>query len=528
MLLSLVIIPIVAAIAVLVVPRRLVTPTALAGLFLVLVGFLSSKTLFGDASLDLPFLFGLSWAFNDHSLIGGVSFAALSAGVVLYSQPFLARRQLGAVLLATASAIGIVLASSYMTLFLFWESLTLTTSLIVFLDGKGEAPEATRQIGYRFLVTHLAAGLLLLLGILMHFNETGSLAMDVPAAGHAFFLLGIGTKAAVVPLHLWLPATYPKVSPAATVILSIFTTKAGIFVLARLLSGQMLLGYAGAFMALFGIFMALRQTRMRNLLVYHIISQLGYMVASIGIGGALGVNGGLLHMFNHMVYKGLLLMTAASVIYMYGTDDLASKQKKPMWLTLLAVAASLAIVGIPPFNGYVSKGIIKYATAGGPLAVFLQIASVGTALSFCKFVYFGFLKPQARLVDHPHPLPNASTAAMVGMAAVALWMGLDSRAVQFITPYAYSSVYSLTGVLTSLGLAFLGVLLFTAVKSKLDPANHHTSHAHGFTPGFLATMPRTLLSWTSSLEDQMTTLSTAAYILISVTVVVLVSLILFL
>lgn len=529
MLLSLILLPTIAGIAASFVPRRFMTPTALTGLLLVLLGFVFSKPLFGDASLELPFLFGLSFAFNDYSFIGGISFAALSAGVLLYSQPFISRRQLTVVLLAAASTMGIVLASSFMALFLFWEFLTITASLIIFFDQQGQSRETTRQIGYRFLITHLVAGLLLLVGILMHFTETGSLMIDIPKAGHAFFLLGIGTKAAVVPLHFWLPSTYPRVSPAATVILSIFTTKAGIFVLARLLSGQLLLSYAGAFMALFGIFMALRQTRMRSLLVYHIISQLGYMVASIGIGGELGVNGGLLHMFNHMVYKGLLLMTAASAMYMYGTEDLASQQKKPIWLTLLAIAASLAIVGIPPFNGYVSKGIIKYAVEGQLLAILLQLASIGTALSFCKFVYFGFLRPRVQEVERPNTLPIACKAAMVSMGAVTLWMGVDAQAVQRVTPYAYESVYSPGGVLTSLGLGLLGILVFLAVKTRLDPAKHHSSHTHGLTvPGILETLPKTVLGWTSSLEDQMTTLSTAAFILISVTVVVLVSLILLL
>ncbi len=300
--------------------------------------------------------------------------------------------------------------------------------------------------------------------------------------------------------------------------------------MARLVPSATWIAYLGGLMALYGIFMALKQTKMRPLLSYHIISQLGYMVASIGIGGEMGINGGLLHLLNHMVYKTLLLMIAATVIYLYGSDDLSRQQRKPIWLLVMAIIASFAIIGIPPFNGFISKSLIKYATNGLPLQAILSVASVGTAVSFAKFLYFGFIRDLSHSPIKPlttRKLPVASLISMLSLTGIIIALGLSSGLNNALLPYGYSSVYSVNGVFTSLRLAGMGFVLFWLIKPLLDPAMHQ-QHGHARTPaGSIAVVPSHVITSLSVLESHITKLSNAQYLVVTITTVILLSLFVF-
>ncbi|ERH01809.1 MAG: formate hydrogenlyase subunit 3/multisubunit Na+/H+ antiporter, MnhD subunit [Halonotius sp. J07HN6] len=193
--------------------------------------------------------------------------------------------------------------------------------------------------------------------------ELAGIAGGLPAALAA---IGIGVNVGFIGLHTWLPDTYPRPHIAASVFLCVFTTKTGVYGMYRAFpDGHIAIAYMGGAMAVLGATYALFQNDMRRLLSYHIQSQVGYMIAGVGIGGALAQAGAFAHVFNHILYKGLLFMTAGVVIYRTGEESLKKlgglAREMPITAGAFSVAA-LSIAGFPGFNGFVSKGIVISAS----------------------------------------------------------------------------------------------------------------------------------------------------------------------
>ncbi len=351
------------------------------------LGFASVSLLeSGHSGWILPFLSGmnLSLLFADGlSLVVGYIFAAISIIVIIYARAEECITHQAATLLQMSAGMGIIFAGDFITLFLFWELLALSSLALIWHGGKeAQGP------GYRYALMHILGGVLLIGGIGIQYAETGSFQVGLVASGLAtiFFILGIGMNAAIVPLHAWLPDSYPKASITGSVILSIFTTKAAVYLLARTLPGTEALMALGAFMIFYGITFALLQDDMRALLSYHIVSQVGYMVAAIGIGTTLAINGGIAHLFNNILYKGLLFMVVGAIIYQTGQNRLSELGglRRQMPVTFAAcVIASLAIAGVPGLNGFISKELIVGGAAESGfhiLEILFLIGSIGTFL----------------------------------------------------------------------------------------------------------------------------------------------------
>ena len=156
------------------------------------------------------------------------------------------------------------------------------------------------------LVFSLVSGFLLTVGILLQYNAAGTFELMYPIAGLPFFILGIGIKTAFLLLHFWVPWGYPAASFPCSVLLAALCTKVGVYAVARVLPPSPFINIMGACMAIVAVTLALLQSDLRKLLSYHIISQVGYMVAGVGLGTSIGIDGGLLHLVNHMIYKALL------------------------------------------------------------------------------------------------------------------------------------------------------------------------------------------------------------------------------
>ena len=380
---------------------------------------------------------------------------------------------------ALVSAIGVALANDFITLFIFWELLTITTAGLIFINGK-----QVFQMGYRFLFFHLIGGLMLLIGILQHYTATGSTVLTTPEAGLAFFVLGIGFKTAFFPFHIWVTWGYPNASLFSSVLMAALTTKVGVYALARILPSHELFVIMGGVMAIVGVCCALMQKNMRRLLSYHVVSQVGYMVAGVGLGASLAVDGGLFHLTNNVLYKTLLFMTAGAVFFATGTENLhdlthhdeESKSEhspaKPVWkamplVTLGAVVGALAIAGFPLFNGYISKYMLKNAVEGMGVAEWmLLIASIGTVLSFCKFVYFGFIKARASQIKTPRATMQIS---ILLISFLCILLGVRPELMIDVLPYNSSlEFYTISGMWSSLQLVIIGVLVFAIMAKPLQ------------------------------------------------------------
>jgi multicomponent Na+:H+ antiporter subunit D len=338
------------------------------------------------------------------------------------------------------AGVGVVLAGDLLSLFLFWEWLTITSLFIIWFGNTLGAWAA----GMRYLMFHLLGAVMLLVGILARLadGDTAFTAMALDHWSSWLILAGMLTNAAVPPLHAWLSDAYPRASVFGTVFLAAFTTKAAVYALARGFPGVEVLVWAGTIMALFGVVYAVLENDIRRLLAYHIISQVGYMVAGVGLGTALALNGASAHAFSHIFYKGLLMMSAGAVIYATGRGKLTElgHLAGPLrWALVLMMIGAFSISGVPLFNGFVSKSMVVSAAAyadRGPIELLLLVASMGTflhtGLKLPWFTFFG--TDQGARVQRP--VPVSMYVAMGLAAAVCIVTGvLPGATLYAVLPY---------------------------------------------------------------------------------------------
>jgi multicomponent Na+:H+ antiporter subunit D len=248
-----------------------------------------------------------------------------------------------------------------------------------------------------YLYSQLTGGALLLLGAAL-ISTPGSLAPlgPVPETWYPLFLFALGFKAAFPGLHFWLPPTHSRAPSEVSLLLSGYAVKMGIYGLLRLVDRPSpALLCIGVTMALYGVFQALMQHDTKRLLACHTVSQLGFMVAALATGTPQGRQAALFYLVAHALFKGLLFLTAGSLEKIFGSRDLnllgGAVRKVPFLFALFLLGAG-AIAGVPGTAGYVGKGMVKSALASYPLPLWsLQLAGVGTVLSFCKFGRYAFL-----------------------------------------------------------------------------------------------------------------------------------------
>ncbi|MXR41470.1 Na(+)/H(+) antiporter subunit D [Halobaculum sp. WSA2] len=410
------------------------------------------------------------------SRLMGVIFGFIGSIAVLYSWASGAdERQTAFALGYVGTSLGAVFAGDWLTLILFWELMAVTSTLLVWHYG-GRAVRA----GFRYALLHGVGGTLLLGAIVWHYVAAGTFLFTgdglAGVVAPVLAAVGIGVNVGFIGLHAWLPDTYPRPHIAASVFLCVYTTKTGVYGMFRAFpEGELAIAYMGGLMAVFGAGMALLQGDMRRLLSYHIQSQVGYMVAGVGLGGALATAGAFGHVFNHILYKSLLFMTVGVVIYRTGEEHLEDLGGLWRKLPLTAVAflvAALSIAGFPGFNGFVSKGMVLGAAHKKHYDVLwylLLAGGVGTFLSFIKLGYYVFL--HGEYDGDVRPANVGQKVAMVAVAIPCVVLGLYPPALFAVLPdtgsYDYTT-YTVGHVQEGLILAALGVVGFVILKKPLS------------------------------------------------------------
>lgn len=376
-----------------------------------------------------------------------------------------------------AGAFGCTFAGDYVTLFIFWELMSVSSTFLVWLQ---RAPASTRA-GMRYFLFHTLGGLLLLGGMLLKYGATHSFAFEAVDPGNAglcdiLIMLGFCVNAAVIPLHAWLPDAYPEATVTGAVFMSAFTTKTAVYVLARGFAGFEVLAVMGTLMTLYGVFYATIENNARRILAYHIVSQVGYMVAGIGIGTAMTLDGAAAHAYAHILYKGLLFMGAGALLYSAGTaklSDLGGLYGRMPWAFYLYMVAAVSISGFPLFSGFVSKTmtISGAAEAHHPwLALGMEIAAVGTFLSVgIKLPYFAWFGGKDRGMPLK-PIPMNMYVAMGIAAFLCFFIGVYPnflyRLLPFPVEYVPYTAWHLVQTLLLLGFTGLG---FYVLRFKLKP-----------------------------------------------------------
>lgn len=381
-----------------------------------------------------------------------------------------------------AGSLGAILAGDLITLFLFWELMAVASTFLIWARRRPQSVAA----GFRYLLVHTTGGLALLAGIVLHGMAANGdftfdhFAIDSPTLATWLILAGFILNAAVPPLHAWLPDAYSEGTFNGSVFLSAFTTKTAVYALCRGFPGMEILVVLGVIMALYGVVYAVLENDCRKLLAYHIISQVGYMVAGVGLGTQMAINGVVAHAFAHILYKGLLFMGCGSVLFMTGRSkftELGGLYQKMPWSFAFTLIGGLSISAFPLFSGFVSKSMIVAAGFEEHklwVGFLLLLASSGTflhtGLKVPYFIWFGKNNCSTDTWQRAADPPWNMLGAMAVASFLCIFIGC-------YTPYLYRMLpfpvefqpYTANHVFET-----LQILLFTAVGffwliKKLEP-----------------------------------------------------------
>jgi multicomponent Na+:H+ antiporter subunit D len=395
-----------------------------------------------DAVLRVPFLgYELVPVEMDRlSRVFGTIFALIGVLGGAYALHVRDTGQQVAALLYGGGALGVTFAGDYLSLFFFWEVMAVASVCLVWARRTPEAEAA----GKRYIFVHLFGGSLLLAGICLQVAKTGSLRIGAFSPYESFaawlVLLGVALNTALPPLHAWLADSYPKATVTGAVFLSAYTTKTAVYVLATLFPGWGILIPWGVAMALYGVLYAVLANDIREILAYHIISQVGYMVAGVGIGTELSINGAAAHAYSHILYKALLFMGAGAALHTTGRSKLtelggfARRQRAVVWLYMIG---AFSISGFPLFNGFISKSAIVAAAGEAhhtAAMLLLLLASIGTFLhTGLKLPYFTWYGEDRGIV--PEKAPANMLVAMAATALLCTLYGVAPGLLYRILPY---------------------------------------------------------------------------------------------
>ncbi|MBA7701869.1 Na(+)/H(+) antiporter subunit D [subsurface metagenome] len=380
---------------------------------------------------------------------------------VRYMEQYTAKaKYLSLFMLMVAGMNGVVLSGDIFNLFVFLEIASIASYALVGFGCEHEELEAS----FKYMVLGTIASIFILFAVALVYGNTGSLNMAYISksiqssglnAGLAFalglFIAGFGLKAALVPFHAWLPDAHPSAPAPISAMLSGVLIKAlGVYALARVVFNVFgisipigwLLIALGLLSMVAGVFLGIGQWDLKRLMAYSSISQLGYVVLGIGLGGliiargdnpawaSLAILGGLFHLVNHAVYKSLLFLTSGSVEMSTGTRQMKQMgglaEKMPVTRATCTVA-SASIAGIPPFSGFWSKLILVVAAIQAHfywVAAIIVFVSLCTLIMYLKVQRYVFLGELPENLQQSKEAKNSMLVAMIFLACLCVLMGL--------------------------------------------------------------------------------------------------------
>jgi formate hydrogenlyase subunit 3/multisubunit Na+/H+ antiporter MnhD subunit len=477
-----ILIPAVAGLVPLFIPRGGRAVAGIVALAASVWAFIHAIGLFGSAGLvysvrALSFGPGLAVDFTLrlYNFSGFILFFVSLFGVlvILYSLGYFRRREVSSayytyILWTLAAAAGAVLSDNLLFLLIFWEMLTMLLYLLVNLGGEGHETAAAKC----FTILGLSDAAMML-GVLLVWFTYGTLSMSAltistgNALGVIIFVLlftGAIAKAGAMPLHSWIPEmAKPTHAPVMAFLPAALDKLLGIYLLARISldlfhirngSGiSLAMMIIGSVTILFAVLMALVQHDLKKLLSFHAVSQVGYMVLGVGSGVPIAVIGGLFHMLNNAIYKSGLFLAAGAIETRTGTTDLEElgglAKLMPVTFATTMITA-LSISGVPPLNGFASKWLVYQGMLEGGNVIFLVAAVFGSALtlaSFVKVLYSLFLGRRPRRFDGVREVGFTMQLPMIFLAILCVLFGVVARypLERFIVPVVGESSLAIGG-----------------------------------------------------------------------------------
>lgn len=394
-------------------------------------------------------------------VVSGLSFAStIYAKALIENEIYesLISKAYGAWLLAVGGILGLVLTGDAFNLFVFLEISSLATVTLISLGGRQDRRALIAAFNY--LIIGAIGATFYVIGVGFCYAITGTLnmadlALRLPEAtaqapllvGFAFMVAGILVKAAVFPVHIWLPAAYGYAPSAVSTMLAAVATKASIYVLARiaytvfggtedmvtLIMEWVLLPLS--IMAIFvGTVLAIMENDLKKLLAQSSIAQIGYITLGLSLGNVLGISAGFIHIVNHALIKGGLFMAAGALAVAMARRVSITGLKgmgRAMPITASAMmVCGLSLIGLPLTAGFISKVYLVLALAASADWWIVGLVLVSSALSL---VYFW------RIVEAMwmQPLPASGKVQenpliygpLWGIALLNIWLGVDAQQV---------------------------------------------------------------------------------------------------
>jgi proton-translocating NADH-quinone oxidoreductase chain N len=456
-------------------PRLWRTPNLIALLVLVLTWIP-----FVGATLDLANGKTLKYTLGSVSLqMDGLSLllAAVALGlgtfVVLYSCPYLSRETgqekfYAMLVLMISMIVGLGCATDLFNLWIWFEAMAVTSYLLVAFYR--ERP-ASLEAGIKYLVQSAAGSVLIVVGIALVLAATGSLELvhiratagssPLLLAAGALFIIGFGVKAALVPLHTWLPDAHSQAPSGISAMLSGVVIEAGLIAMLRALSALfavttswpvLLIGF-GAINMIVGNLMALQQKQVKRLLAYSSVAHVGYMLLGLGItfysGNSAGAQGSFFHLFNHALMKGLAFLSAGALLYTLHIRagdheplviaDLAGAARRYPLVALSLSIAVLALGGLPPLAGFMSKWqifVAGFQTRNLWIELVVVFAALNSVLSLAYYAplvnAMYRLEPSVR-VRQGKRLPLAMSIPLFILALAVIVIGIWPSLMNWLT-----------------------------------------------------------------------------------------------
>jgi proton-translocating NADH-quinone oxidoreductase chain N len=405
--------------------------------------------------------------------------------VVIYSGRYLSRETgqekfYAMLVLMISMIIGLGSATDLFNLWIWFEAMAVTSYLLVAFYR--ERP-ASLEAGIKYLVQSAAGSALIVVGIALVLASTGTLelagirvasrASPLLLAAGALFMIGFGVKAALVPLHTWLPDAHSQAPSGISAMLSGVVIEAGLIAMLRALGALfavtaswpvLLIGF-GALNMIVGNLMALHQKQVKRLLAYSSVAQIGYMLLGLGIsfysGNTAGAQGGLFHLVNHGLMKGLAFLSAGALLYtlhiragdhepLLGTDLAGAARRYPLVAFSLSIAV-LALGGLPPLAGFMSEWQI-FAAGFQTRNLWIELCVVFAALnSVLSLAYYAplvnamyRLKPSTR-VRQGKRLPWVMGLPLVIMGLAVVLIGIWPNLMNWLTVPASQALLASLG-----------------------------------------------------------------------------------
>ena len=362
-------------------------------------------------------------------------------------------------MLLIAGVNGMIATGDMFNFFVFLEISSLAgAALVAYRIDRGVSVEA----GLKYGILSTLGGLMFLVAIGLLFVQYNSLNMAVLAdriqMTHldiiAFVLIftALAMKCGAVPMHFWAPDSY-SMAPSAITAFLVVSSQASLYGLVRMcftvfgeqinhLTVGWIIIILGVLSMFIGVTMAIPQKDVKRLMAYHAVSQTGYMLLGVGVGlaalsspclsqsiGMTALKGGLFHIMNHALYKGLLFLTAGVIMSRCGTrnlNQLGGLGHNMKWTMVFFMIGALAIAGIPPFNGFASKLLIYESTFlfNPLLAVIAMVVSILTLASFVKVFHSMFMGPKLPEYEDVKEAPTPMLIAMGILAVLVILFGI--------------------------------------------------------------------------------------------------------